>query len=89
MPLISDNWEKYFGWSGKGPMPEAERAELRRIIQEAHNQQRRVRFWATPDRPSPERTAIWIELLAAGVDHIGTDDLAGLRAFLLSAEDQE
>lgn len=89
MPLISDNWEKYFRWSGKGPMPEAERAELRRIIQEAHNQQRRVRFWATPDRPSPERTAIWIELLAAGVDHIGTDDLAGLRAFLLSAEDQE
>ena len=28
------------------------------------------------------RENLWAELLAAGVDHINTDDLAGLEAFL-------
>ena len=84
MPLISDQWNLAFEWNGQGPMPDAEQAELRRIVHEARTHGRRVRFWATPDQPSPERTAVWSELLAAGVDHIGTDDLNGLSAFLLS-----
>lgn len=41
-----------------------------------------MRFWATPDTPGPERDAVWAELLAAGVDHLNTDDLAGLARFL-------
>jgi len=85
MPLISDNWELNFTWRGRGPMPDSERAELWRIVQEAHAKGRRVRFWATPDQPSPERTALWGELLVAGIDHIGTDDLAGLKSFLLDS----
>jgi hypothetical protein len=89
MPLVSDNWEQNFTWEGRGPMPEAERTKLRRFVQEAHKKGRRVRFWATPDRPSPERTALWIELLAAGVDYIGTDDLAGLTTFLLGTVDED
>jgi len=84
MPLISDHWGQAFKWDGRGPMPDSERAELRRIVQDAHNHGQRVRFWATPDQPSPERTAVWSELLAADVDLIGTDDLGGLRKFLLS-----
>jgi hypothetical protein len=83
MPLVSDNWEQNFTWLGRGPMPEAERTKLRRIVQEAHQKGRRVRFWSTPDRQSPAREALWSELLAAGVDHIGTDDLDGLQRFLL------
>ena len=67
-------------------MPAADRSELRRIVHEAHAQRRQVRFWATPDEPSPERTAVWAELLAAGVDLISTDDLDGLRKFLLASE---
>ena len=70
-------------------MPDAERAKLRRIVREAHKKGRRVRFWATPDRPSPARTAVWSELLAAGVDLVGTDDLDGLKTFLLSDEGQK
>lgn len=84
MPLISDRWGRAFKWVGQGPMPDAERAELQRIVHDAHKNGRRIRFWATPDRPSPERTAVWTELLEAGVDHIGTHDLDGLKAFLLS-----
>ena len=41
-----------------------------------------MRFWATPDLPGPARDAVWGELLAAGVDYLNTDDLAGLEAFL-------
>jgi hypothetical protein len=86
MPLISDRWDRISAWSGQGPMPAADRSELRRIVRAAHAQGRRVRFWATPDEPSPERSAAWAELLAAGVDLIGTDDLDGLKNFLLASE---
>ncbi|MEU2870904.1 phosphatidylinositol-specific phospholipase C/glycerophosphodiester phosphodiesterase family protein [Streptomyces olivoreticuli] len=81
-PLVSDNWSLNFTWQGAGPMPERERAELRRIVSTAHAEHRQVRFWATPDRPGPARDALWRELLAAGVDYLNTDDLAGLEAFL-------
>ncbi|KJY44077.1 hypothetical protein VR41_00175 [Streptomyces sp. NRRL B-1568] len=81
-PLISDNWNEHFGWQGNGPVPERERALLRRITATAHAEHRHVRFWATPDQPGPARDALWRELLAAGVDYLNTDDLAGLEAFL-------
>ncbi|GAB2923415.1 phosphatidylinositol-specific phospholipase C/glycerophosphodiester phosphodiesterase family protein [Streptomyces heilongjiangensis] len=82
IPLVSDNWSLNFTWRGAGPFPEAERARLRAIVSTAHGRGQRVRFWATPDLPGPERDAVWGELLAAGVDHLNTDDLAGLEAFL-------
>ncbi|WP_330172318.1 phosphatidylinositol-specific phospholipase C/glycerophosphodiester phosphodiesterase family protein [Streptomyces sp. NBC_01498] len=82
VPLISGNWTTSFGWQGVGPFPAAERAELRRIVRTAHGRGMRVRFWATPDLPGPARDAVWTELLDAGVDHLNTDDLAGLASFL-------
>ncbi|MFI7385503.1 phosphatidylinositol-specific phospholipase C/glycerophosphodiester phosphodiesterase family protein [Streptomyces sp. NPDC049813] len=81
-PLISDNWSTNFTWQGVGPVPAAERAKLRGIVSAAHRRGRRVRFWATPDLAGPARDAVWAELLAARVDHLNTDDLAGLEAFL-------
>ena len=63
-------------------MPADQRARLREIVATAHADGRRVRFWATPDTPGPARDAIWTALRRAGVDHINTDDLAGLEAFL-------
>jgi endonuclease/exonuclease/phosphatase family metal-dependent hydrolase len=82
LPLLSDNWTKHFTWQGVGPMPEAERARLADIVDRAHAAGYRIRFWATPDAPGPARDALWGELLAAGVDHLNTDDLAGLEDFL-------
>ncbi|HEX6682011.1 MAG TPA: endonuclease/exonuclease/phosphatase family protein [Candidatus Limnocylindrales bacterium] len=81
-PLISDNWTNVFTWRGIGEMPSAERDRLRLIVETAHRDGQRVRFWATPDAAGPERDAIWRELVAADVDHINTDDLAGLENFL-------
>ncbi|WP_329280114.1 phosphatidylinositol-specific phospholipase C/glycerophosphodiester phosphodiesterase family protein [Streptomyces sp. NBC_01451] len=82
VPLISDNWTLNFTWLGAGPFPGAERARLNGIVSAAHSHGQRVRFWATPDAAGPARDALWGELLAAGVDHLNTDDLAGLEAFL-------
>lgn len=82
IPLISDNWTLNFTWQGIGPFPEAERQKLRSIISAAHSRRQKVRFWATPDLAGPARDALWGELLAADVDYLNTDDLAGLEKFL-------
>ncbi len=87
IPLISDNWTRHFTWQGIGPMPEAEHAKLQAIVQTAHANDQRVRFWATPET-SPQREAVWAELLAAQVDYINTDHLEALRDFLLSSDPQ-
>lgn len=76
VPWISENWKKVFRWNWEGPIPEAERLALVRWVQRAQVQGRAVRFWNTPDRPEA-----WKILLDAGVDVIGTDDLAGLQRF--------
>ena len=88
IPMISDHWGRHFTWKGSGPIPAEERLKLKEIVQTVHNKGRRVRFWATPDRPSPAREALWRELLAAEVDLLNTDDLKGLRQFLLANRDK-
>ncbi len=81
VPWISENWKKVFTWNWAGPMPEAERLALAHWVGRAQAQGRKVRFWNTPDRAD-----VWRVLRAAGVDVIGTDDLAGLAAFLTTAD---
>jgi hypothetical protein len=82
MPLISDNWGNHFSWRGEGPMPDEERAKLIQAITQTQALGARLRFWATPDAPGPAREALWATLADAGLDHINTDDLAGLADFL-------
>lgn len=89
MPLVSDNWTKHFTWLGVGPMPASERTKLRQIVQQAHAAGYQVRFWATPDIAGPARDAVWSELVAADVDALNTDDLAGLQSFLLAHDPAE
>ncbi|MGF1580003.1 MAG: phosphatidylinositol-specific phospholipase C/glycerophosphodiester phosphodiesterase family protein [Gemmataceae bacterium] len=89
MPLISDSWYSHFLWFGKGPMPAKMKQRLAEIVKLAHAKGRRVRFWATYDLPTPRRENIWRELLRANVDLINTDDLEGLRRFLLSRKKVE
>jgi glycerophosphoryl diester phosphodiesterase len=76
IPLVSDNWQNAFKWRGTGPMPDDEKQKLEQIVARAHQQGRRVRFWATPDQPD-----FWRELQSAGVDLLNVDDLAGLQRF--------
>ena len=88
MPLISDRWTKHFSWMGKGEMPQEEKERLRLYVQQAHEKGQLIRFWASPDKPGKQRDALWTELREAGVDLINTDDLAGLRTFILAGRDE-
>jgi hypothetical protein len=83
IPIISDRWPSHFSYTGSGPMPVEQRQKLKTIVETAHKKGRIVRFWATPDSPSPERENLWRELLSCGVDLLNTDDLPGLQKFLL------
>jgi hypothetical protein len=79
IPLISENWRTQFSWRGQGSFPEDEKTKLRRLIERTHAQGKKIRFWAAPDHRNG-----WAELHAAGVDFINTDNLDGLKDFLLS-----
>ncbi len=76
-PLVSDNWTSYFTWRGEGPMPADQREKLHGYVAAAHAKGIHLRFWAAPDTE-----AVWTELLDAGVDLIGADDLPRLQRFL-------
>ncbi len=80
--LVSNHWEDYFSWKGESAMPANERARLDSIVTLLHDRNQMLRFWATPDSQSVERQNVWSALRDAGVDLIGTDDLAGLAGFL-------
>lgn len=80
VPLVSDNWRNHFQWNGEGPIPAEEAERLRTLVRRAHEQGRRIRFWAAADRQE-----VWSAHLAAGVDLINTDQLAALARFLESS----
>ena len=80
IPLISDNWSLHFKWKARGgidPLPGEDQVKLRQIVEQAHREGRRIRFWGMPDSPM-----VWRTLANSGVDLINTDDLKGLGRFL-------
>ena len=80
MPLVSDNWNLHFSWKGSGEFPADQRSKLQSIVQQTHAENRKLRFWATPDTE-----AAWRILQESGVDLINTDKLAELADFLRPA----
>jgi hypothetical protein len=76
-PWYSLRWRDFFDWNGRGPMPEAERAQLHRMVARIHGGGRKLRLWETPDSEE-----LWQELIDAGVDMLGTDDLPRMSRFL-------
>ncbi|MFD6159811.1 hypothetical protein ACFWF7_35920 [Nocardia sp. NPDC060256] len=86
MPEINADWTRLFSWKGVGPMPDAQRRALTELIDRAHREGKRVRFWATPDQPGAARQALWDAQYAAGVDRLSTDHLADLAEYLRSRQ---
>lgn len=78
VPWISQSWSSQFEWRGSGLLPAADREKLTSILSRAHEQGRKVRFWATPDFEGA-----WRLQREAGVDLINTDRLPELRRVLL------
>lgn len=71
------DWKKYLGWNGQGGPSQEDRERLGCIVENAHADGRKVRFYAAPDREE-----VWSTALEFGVDFIHTDKLAELDAFL-------
>lgn len=82
MPMVSDNWGKYFTWNGTGKMPKQEKAQLNAFAKTARNKGYILRFWGTPNTTEQQRHNVWNELQKAGVGLIGADNLDELRKFL-------
>ncbi len=81
VPLVSDSWRPTFPVQIDAPLGSEDRERLRSLVQKAHEQGRRIRFWGARDNP-----VVWREQFDAGVDLINTDKLEGLREFLLRQE---
>ena len=77
--MASCKYSRMLRWDGKGIFPDAERNRLCAFVAMAHRMGEKVRLWA-----SPERKAVWDELLKCGVDLINTDKLVTLRKYLNS-----
>jgi hypothetical protein len=77
-PYTSTKYSNILSWKGKGEIPDSEKLKLISLTSSAHEQGKKVRLWA-----SPENKNVWKELLNCGVDLINTDDLEGLKLFLL------
>ena len=84
--LISAKWTDEFAWDGDDTMPVSELRKLKKIVETAHSQERKVRFWDTDFPNSYHQMEIWKQLLHCGVDFIGTDKLEDLRNFSYSKE---
>lgn len=80
MPVISDNYRRHLSWRGKQEGPKTEELDqLKAWIEEAHQEGKLVRLWA-----SPENEQVWIKLRELGVDLLNTDRLSDLKSFLLN-----
>jgi len=78
MPRTSTSYRAHFKWRGKGPMPEVEKVLLTQMVDSAKAQNRKLRFWGTPDH-----TEVWSALLDSGVYWINVDNLKKFTSFYL------
>jgi hypothetical protein len=75
--MASCKYSRLLRWDGKGEIPFFEKQRLCAFVNIAHSMGAKVRLWA-----SPERKAVWDELLKCGVDLINTDQLVTLKNYL-------
>lgn len=78
--LISQAFQKYSRWNGEGPLPEKEKKALLKVINQVHDQGKKVRIWATPDNINS-----WKTMMTLGVDYLNTDKVRELGDYLRTA----
>jgi len=81
MPLISDDWNSFFNWQGKGNIPADEFEKLKSLVEQCHKNHKMIRLWGYPNN-SKARQKYWQILKAAKVDLIGCDCPECLEKFL-------
>lgn len=68
-------YSHFLEWSGRGPLPPAQREQLENLVQGAHALGRPIRLYANPDTAE-----YWQAAKAANVDFLNTDKLRELSA---------
>lgn len=68
--MISDNFATYSKWKGEGEIPKEDKSKLLKVIAQAHEFKKPMRFWGAPDTES-----CWKQLVALGADIINTDKI--------------
>lgn len=75
--MISEDLKAITIWNGKGVMTQPDLEKIQAIIKKVHDQNKKVRFWATQDNINTYMT-----LMNLKVDFIGTDKVADLTKFI-------
>lgn len=75
--MLSADFKDYSVWTGKGIIVENERKKVDAVISQAHNLNKKVRFWDAPDVINA-----WYGFMELGVDYINTDHIAEIGKFL-------
>ncbi|NIJ51791.1 phosphatidylinositol-specific phospholipase C/glycerophosphodiester phosphodiesterase family protein [Dyadobacter arcticus] len=78
--LISQAFQRYSRWNGEGPLPEKDKKNILKMIEETHKQGKKVRIWATPDNINS-----WKTMMALGVDYLNTDKVKEMGDYLRTA----
>jgi alkaline phosphatase len=75
--MLSGNFINYSSWKGNGPMPEKDKAALKKAVEKAHALKKEVRIWNAPDIIEG-----WTLLTDLDVDFIDSDSIKALALFL-------
>ena len=75
--MISDNFNNYSHWNGKGVIKKEDTESIVGVIKKAHELRKPIRFWAIP-----ENTGAWTKLIDLQVDILNTDNVAEAVVFI-------
>jgi alkaline phosphatase len=82
--LISQDFTKYTKWNGKGIITKNEKSAIEAVIKKVHDQNKKIRLWATPDNVNA-----WKMLMNMGLDYLNTDKVEELGPYLRNRPDAE
>jgi len=89
MPMIYDDWQTYFRWTGDEPISAQEKTQLYDMIREAHQRGAKLHFFNVASWSSTKaKHRVWQVLLNSGIDYIGSDNLQDLSNFMRAQNHQ-
>ncbi|MET0634629.1 MAG: alkaline phosphatase [Chitinophagaceae bacterium] len=83
LAMFSANFASYSKWNGKGRMPEKEKKVIDSLVNTAHTNNKKVRFWNAPDILNS-----WYAYLDQGIDYINTDHIKEISVFFEQMADR-
>ncbi|CAG5003625.1 hypothetical protein DYBT9275_03194 [Dyadobacter sp. CECT 9275] len=78
--LISQSFQTYSKWNGEGEMLKKDQKRLEKVISQAHELDKKIRFWATPDNINA-----WKTMMSLKVDYLNTDKVVEMGDYLRTA----